>query len=348
MTRGSTVGLLSGGHASEHEISLRTASTMRAGLEANGYCVIEMVIAFDCRWHELPSVCSQRPQRVEHSWGEAIWSGSALGAVERWKERGVECVAMGLHGRGGEDGALQGFLETCGLAYTGCGVAASAVALDKVLSKHVMRSAGIPTPRWSVVPGGVGSEVVEQLVARHGLPLVAKANALGSSVGVFVCEDKASVLAALVALRAESQILVEDCVRGREFSVPVIGFGPEARALPVIDIVPKLGKFFDLASKYTPGGAEETCPARVDAVTAEAMATAALMLHRIIGARGVTRTDIMQAEDGTLAVLEINTLPGMTAESLVPRSAAVIGLSMAQLMDALVQDGLRARVARQS
>ena len=342
------VGLLSGGHASEHEISLRTGATMRAAMESSGCEVVEMVIGTDGVWNELARGLSQRSMRVDNECSAAVWRGDALEAVARWKQRGVRCVALGLHGRGGEDGAIQGFLEVSGLAYTGCGVGASAVALDKILTKHLMRSADIPTPRWSVVQcaGGRTSAAVAEIVTTHGLPVVVKAVGLGSSVGVFVCKDASAVADALHKLSTEAQVLVEDCVRGREFSVPVLGHGLNARALPAISIVPKLGDFFDLASKYTPGGAEEVCPAQVDATTAAALAAASVALHRLIGARGVTRTDIMQHADGSIAVLEINTLPGMTAESLVPRSAAVAGYSMAALMELLIQDGLDARAAR--
>ena len=343
------LGLLSGGHRSEHDISLRSASSMRKALEASGFSIEEFIIACDGSWNALAAE-NQRPTHVESSFEVAAWRGTAAEAVLRWAALGVDCVVLALHGKSGEDGSMQGFLQQHGFAYTGCGVQASALAMNKILTKRILQAEGIQTPPWRVVPPTAPRDVaqVEAWASALGWPLVLKAPGLGSYVGVFIVRSPDEALSALADLGTREDVLVEGYLSGREFSVPVLGSGPQCRALPTISIVPKLGKFFDLESKYTPGGAEETCPAPVaDSINQELMRLA-VQTHRAVGATGLTRTDILEGSDGSLQVIEINTLPGMTEQSLVPRSALVAGMSMGQLMQALVQDAYEQCARRNS
>ncbi len=238
---------------------------------------------------------------------------------------------------------MQGFLQQHGFAYTGCGVLASALAMDKILTKRILVAEGIPTPPWHVVPAGSRqtSATIERLGSVLGWPMVLKAPGLGSSVGVHIARTMAEAARALADLGSGTDVLAEGFLSGREFSVPVLGSGESCRALPTIAIIPKLADFFDLKSKYTPGGAEELCPAPVaDNVQVELMRLAVLT-HRAVGATGLTRTDILEAADGSLQVIELNTLPGMTEQSLAPKSARVAGIDMAALMDILVADAFR-------
>lgn len=336
------LGLLSGGHRSEHDISLRSAASMRAALQAAGHSVDEYVIACDGSWHVLPEG-SVRPERVEAGFSGSAWSGSAAEAVLRWQRHGITCVVLALHGRSGEDGSMQGFLQQHGFAYTGCGVLASALAMDKVLTKRILVAENIATPAWRVIPADSPrtDELVPELGRALGWPLVLKAPALGSSVGVHVARTAREAEQALAELGSGDDVLAEAFLSGREFSVPVLGSGALSRALPTIAIVPKLASFFDIKSKYTPGGAEELCPAPVAGSVQEELMRLAVRTHRAVGATGLTRTDILEAADGALQVIEINTLPGMTEQSLVPKSARVAGLDMPALMNILVEDALK-------
>ncbi len=290
--------VLGGGSSAEREVSLRSAEAVRSALVGLG--------------HEVVTADPRDGTEVVRS-----------------AARGCGVVLPILHGAGGEDGVIQRLLDEIGLPYLGSGVVASELCFDKVALKEVMRTNGIRTPRSEVVTAETfaGSALVQA-------PFVLKPVQDGSSVGMMICrelpydEDRARAL-----LAQHGQMLVEELIVGTEITVAVLG----QEALPVIEIVPPAGEEFDYDNKYN-GATKELCPAVnvAAAVQAEARATAE-RLHELAGCRHLSRTDMMVEGDGQLYVLEVNTMPGLTGQSLFPKAAAAAGLDWLSLVARLVE-----------
>ena len=235
--------------------------------------------------------------------------------------RDADLVFLVLHGLQGEGGAVQALLELAHLRYTGSPALGSAVAMDKEMTKHLLRSAGIPTAEWAMWPAS-GAEV-----AALGWPLVVKPANGGSTVGLTLVRESAALAPAVDrAAEEDSSVMLERFLPGREFTVGVLG----ERALAVGEIVPR-HEIFDYECKYTPGMTEEIFPAKIPADLAARMRELALATHRILKLRDFSRVDFRLDGDGDPFVLEANTLPGMTLTSLLPQSAAATGLSFAGL-----------------
>lgn len=302
------VAVLQGGDSAEREVSLLSGRAISAALERLGYEVQVMDAT------EL----LLRGGRVEKLSGPLR----------------PDLVFLALHGTHAEDGAIQGLLELLHLPYTGSGIQASALAMDKALTKDILIRHGIP------VPEGV---VVNRSSSLAGLqaPAVVKPNAQGSTVGLSFVEQTSDLKPAVErALSYGDEALVETWLRGVEVSVPVL----HDRALPVVEIAPKSGRY-DFASKYTPGATEEIVPARISPRATEVCQDYAVRAHQALGCAGATRTDMIVVGDEAW-VLEINTLPGMTGTSLLPNSAAAAGMTFDNLVQWIVEDALRRFGAR--
>ena len=249
-----------------------------------------------------------------------------------------QVIFIAMHGRFGEDGTVQGLFEILGIPYTGSGVLASALAIDKAMSKRVFSSCGIPTPRWLALQAAQIETDVESVARRavdlFGLPMVVKPNSHGSSVGVGIPRTQLELAEALeVAASHDRCVLVEEFIGGTELSVGVLG-NDDPEALPVVEIVPRSG-FYDYESKYTPGATEEIIPARIpDALAASAQSLACLA-HIALGCSGMSRVD-MKLKGHTVYVLEVNTIPGMTALSILPAAALRAGISFPELLDRII------------
>lgn len=338
------VALLCGGHRSEHEVSLKSGRALMEALMLAGYGVHPVVVGEDGTWSLLErrffGDVVQLPSSSPGAVPAARLSGRPLIVANALAGYGVRVVVLGLHGRFGEDGSIQGFLQTAGFSWTGCDVTSSALAMDKLQFKRALRGAGLPTPAFREIMAGPGASAeIEAAIQALGAPLVVKAPALGSSVSVHVAADAEEARsAASQVLVLEGRALMESFVAGTELTVPVLGRGPRARPLPVIEIRPRKAAFFDYVSKYEAGGADEIVPARISGALSSQVSSLALRIHRLIGARGVTRTDFLISERGEPLVLEINTLPGMTEASLVPKSAAAAGITMPKLVRTLVEE----------
>lgn len=240
-----------------------------------------------------------------------------------------------MHGKGGEDGTLQGFLETIGLPYTGSGVWASALAMDKTKAKVFYREAGIPTPASQWLRKGLDVDV-DAIVGELGTHLVVKAASGGSTLGLYIVENVEGLRDALEkAFSLDDDVLVEQFVAGSEYTVSVVGNSDPA-ALPIIQILPA-NDFYDFESKYAPGGSRHICPAPLTEEQTAAMQAIAEAAHEALGCRGVSRTDFIMDEQGSMWALETNTLPGMTATSLLPDAARVMGVSFPELCTQLVE-----------
>ena len=239
----------------------------------------------------------------------------------------TDVVFLALHGTYGEDGTVQQQLDELGVRYTGCDAEASRIAFDKVLTKQSCIEAAVPTAKFLTVQSAA-ADFPENL----SLPLVVKPARQGSSVGLQFVERAGDWPMALVeSLKFDSEILVEEKIIGRETTVGILG----GKALPVVEVRPKAGSY-DYTNKYTPGNTEYFCPADFDAATTQRIQTAALGAFHAIGGRDYARVDVMVRADGSPVVLEVNTLPGMTETSLLPKAAAAAGLNYAELCQRMI------------
>ncbi|MDC2825808.1 D-alanine--D-alanine ligase [Rodentibacter pneumotropicus] len=245
------------------------------------------------------------------------------------KKDGFDRVFNILHGRGGEDGTMQGLLEQIGLPYTGCGVMASALTMDKMRTKMLWKAFGLPVAEMEVVTRDNFAQLDPQaVVEKLGLPLMVKPSLEGSSVGLtkvkFVEHLKSAVE---FALKFDNTILIEEWLAGDELTVPVL----DGRVLPAVRIVPE-GEFYDYEAKYISDNTKYFCPAGLIAEREQALATLVKQAYDAVGCRGWSRIDVMCDAKGDFRLVEVNTNPGMTSHSLFPKSAATAGISFEQLV----------------
>lgn len=240
-----------------------------------------------------------------------------------------------MHGKMGEDGTLQGFLEMIGLPYIGSGVWSSALAMDKAKSKLFYENAGIQTP-VSVTLYSPDDMSVEDILSTVGESCVVKPATEGSALGVYIVKGADEVKDAIEkAFELDSEVLVETFVKGTELTIAVLG-NEQLEALPVIQIVPR-NEFYDFESKYAPGGSQHLCPAPLNAEATEKVQTMAKAAHRALGCSGISRSDFIMDENGEFWILETNTLPGMTETSLLPDAARAAGIEFPELCTRLIE-----------
>lgn len=250
--------------------------------------------------------------------------------VEAIRTIDPDVVFNALHGIGGEDGTIQGILEWLGIPYTGSGIAACAVAMDKHLTKKLLAAEGLPTPAWDVfdLTGGT----LPLLPGSLNLPLVVKPRFSGSSAGVVIVKShEAWSKAILDAASQTPEVLAEEFVPGREFSCGVLG----EEALPIVEIIPT-DEFYSYDAKYKPGGSRHLVPAPIDHDLTLRLQTLALSVHRLLGLRDYSRADFIVTKEGRPTILEINALPGMTPTSLLPDEASHAGISYEALVERLL------------
>jgi D-alanine-D-alanine ligase len=348
-----------GGTSAEREVSLSTGRQVLQALDRERYDAFPVDTAYlqlrglaapaDAALPDADAVSAEQPGTdtpVRLPSGDALVLPSPAEPPLVGRNR-PDVALICLHGRFGEDGTIQGMLELLGIPYTGSGVLASALAMDKTMAKKIFQVEGIPTPPAVTVRSR--AEADEYLRALRGgtaavtCPAVVKPSRQGSTIGISIVRAPEDMAAALdTALEFDSEVLIEQFVEGIEITGPVLG-NDELECLPLVEILPN-GGFYDYEAKYTPGATEEICPARLSPeLTREAQELAA-RAHRALGCRGFSRTDMLVAEDG-IWVLEVNTIPGMTPTSLLPRSAETAGLSFSQLLDRMVDLALEGRTS---
>ena len=357
------VAVLMGGQSSEHDVSISSGLQVLASLDRSRYEPIPVEIRRDGTWliGEAPKARSLEsdadggaPRGIEGTGGSNSRSTpTALdhepaGIARLRGEQGADVVFIALHGACGEDGTVQGLLTLLGLPFTGSGVLASALAMDKVKAKEIYHHHDIPIARHAVITRRAFAKASERdalldgVLRDVGLPCVVKPVIGGSSVATHVAETKPSLLAAIEdALSVDARALVEERLVGPEVTCGVLGGGPheDATALPVTEIVPAGGAFFDFRAKYTKGASEEITPARIDAATTRRVQELALAAHAALGCEGMSRTDFIIV-NGVPHALETNTIPGMTPMSLLPQAAAAHGLTFSDLIDKLIASAL--------
>ncbi len=327
--------VLMGGDSAERSVSLKTGTQVLNALDPEKF----EVFAIDTRSGalELPgSARAATPLPSIH--GD---DATALTELPRLSlDERPDVVFIALHGPGGEDGTVQGFLETLKIPYTGSGVLASALAMDKSRCKTLFQAHGVPVPAGTLIKRTDGPRIREaarEIGHQFGFPVIIKPNRQGSSYGTRVVVDPEDVKPALLdAFKYDDAALIEECLVGREITVAVLGNDDDAFALPPVEIIVKDG-FFDFTAKYSTGesGAVEICPAELSEEDTREAKSLALECHRALGCRGMSRTDMFVTEEGCV-VLETNTIPGMTPTSLLPKAAAAAGISFSQLLDKLV------------
>ncbi|MFP3903631.1 MAG: D-alanine--D-alanine ligase, partial [Armatimonadota bacterium] len=248
------------------------------------------------------------------------------------REAGADVVFNALHGGAGENGQVQGVLEMARIPYTGCGVLASALTMDKVLTKAVLRDTGLPTPDSAVLFDDCDDETIDAAIGSVGLPVVVKPSSEGSSLGVEICRRRQDARAAVESLLTEyPKIICEKYIDGTEITVGILGCGEQTRPLPVLEIVPKK-QFYDYEAKYTAGMTDLICPARIPDEQAEEAQRVALQAHRVTGCHGISRCDMHVDTGGNVWAHEINSMPGLTETSDVPHEADAAGISYRDLV----------------
>jgi len=326
------VALLMGGRSAEREISLRTGRGVANALRALGHEVLALDAAngraLPAGEEEAGALPAQAVQSLPAISTAAVSQAPAI--------HDAEVVFIALHGGAGEDGTIQALLELTGRPYTGSGVLASALAMNKAMSKRVFEREDIPTPRWLLFTRGDPMPELD-LEALGGWPLVVKPNTEGSTVGLTIVEREADLEAAIETAAAYGpEVMLEEFIPGRELTVAVLG----DQALPIVEIRPKTG-FYDYENKYTAGRTEYFCPADLPEPLAARIRELGVRSSQVLGCRGVTRADFRLRPDDVPYCLEVNTIPGLTPLSLVPMAAKAAGLSYDQLVQRMLDLALQ-------
>ncbi|WP_354699730.1 D-alanine--D-alanine ligase [Paraconexibacter sp. AEG42_29] len=305
--------VLKGGRSLERQVSLASGARVQDALERLGHEVHGLDVG-----HDL---------------------------VARLRELAPDAAFIALHGSDGENGTIQELLEILGIPYTGSGISACVRCSDKILAKHAMVDAGLPTPDFlsfneTAFKELGAAEALPAVEERLGFPLVVKPSDQGSALGIKFAAAATDVPAALVAAFSYSEkVVLEQYVKGRDLAVSIL----DGRALPVVEAVPDDGEFYDFTSRYTIGRTQFVCPAALDDATTARAQELALAVHDLLGCRHFSRVDLMcDAVTGELTVLEVNVIPGMTETSLLPMAADAVGIDFDALVGKMLELALAA------
>ncbi|GAB2470147.1 D-alanine--D-alanine ligase [Comamonas humi] len=328
------IAVLFGGTSEEREVSIASGAQVVKALRSIGHEVLAVetsrgLLTAEEERHLLTSQVGKMPPASD---ALAVLRSGEASLVRSPALADVDVVFLALHGGTGEDGTVQAMLDLAGVAYTGSGHLGSAVAMDKDLSKRLFVAAGVQTPRWLMAP------CTQEAVAQQlGYPLVVKPNRQGSTVGLSVVRNPDALEAAIQhAARFDDEVMLEQFIAGRELTVGVLG----GQALTVGEIMVEPEAVFDYQAKYQPGAMREVFPADLpEAIVAQAKA-AALRAHVVLKLDGYSRADFRLDSEGRLWCLEVNTLPGMTATSLLPQSAAASEIPFAELCERICIAGM--------
>ncbi|RDU23456.1 D-alanine--D-alanine ligase family protein [Anaerosacchariphilus polymeriproducens] len=343
--------VLAGGLSTERDVSLITGTMVCNALKKNGHnaVLLDVFLGYETEEKDLedifekgneissrvseiqdmePDIEQVKAMRTDQS--TCFFGPNVLKMCQK-----ADIVFMALHGENGENGKIQAAFDLLGIKYTGSGYLSSALAMDKGISKELFNSKGIPTPQGITIKKGQRSVSFKEL--NLNLPFVVKPCCGGSSIGVYIVKDEEEYKKALeAAFRYEDEVVIEEYIQGREFSVGVI----ERKALPVIEIAPIQG-FYDYKNKYQAGSAIETCPAELSEEITGKMQRCAEMVCETLGLDTYSRMDFLLDANNNIYCLEANTLPGMTPTSLLPQEAAAVGISFEELCEKLIEVSLK-------
>jgi len=337
------IAVLMGGNSAERDVSLASGTGIIAGLRAAGHEAIAIDTALGAgqltsiKRAEIEGIKAEPPSVTDLS---QIPSETAIATVSSPDLKEVDLVFLALHGGMGENGTIQAILDLMGIPYTGSGVLASAAAMDKHIAKKIFIASGIPTPDYILKQS---SEVVDETAlirdveSSVGFPVVVKPNDQGSSVGLDIARDK-SALQAIAARAAEysDRIIFEKYISGRELTVGILG----NETLPVVEMRPHEG-FYDYKHKYTPGMTDYIVPAPLTEAQERRIRELGMMAFQTLNCHGYGRVDFRMSAEGDFYCLEVNTLPGMTTTSLVPKAAMAAGIEFPELLERIAQIALR-------
>jgi len=347
------IAILMGGQSAEREVSLRTGKKIAQSLDTKKYNVNLIEISATGKWLFQKNI---QKIKAQYSAGEdpklitekqqttAIHQKNAQSLSAEWQKQAqkIDLVFIALHGPKGEDGTVQGMLELMGLAYTGSEILASALGMDKEKSRELFQFFGLNVPKCRVIntEDKISQAKQSSFLNKKNLSgLVVKPNSLGSSVGVFIVKSQNELKKAIQEVaKYDKKILIEEYLQGTEISCGVLENFKNKKyfALPPIEIVPKKKfKFFDYAAKYTPGATDEICPARLSPAIMKKAQEIAIITHKALNCRHYSRTDMI-IKNKKIYVLEINTLPGMTETSLLPKEAKAVGLEFNDLIEHII------------
>ena len=333
--------VLLGGNSAERDVSLVSGRAVGAALLRRGH----VVTAVDTAGGRLVELDAKRSIGSEPPSTALVPEGDAVHAVEKLGSQAfgeVDVVFIALHGTGGEDGTIQAMLDAVGIPYTGSGVLASSVAMDKEVAKRIFRDIGVPTPPGFAADTDTAlEELTRRIAAECGWPAVVKPNAQGSSVGVSIVHGPQQVAEAVESAGAyDTRLMFETFIPGRELTVAIL----DGRALPVVEIVPHAG-FYDYRHKYTAGSSSYHVPADIPAAAAQTLQRHAEACFAALRCRDFARIDFRLSPAHEPYCLEVNTIPGMTATSLVPKAAQAAGIDFETLVEKIVRAAAaRARV----
>jgi D-alanine-D-alanine ligase len=331
--------VLMGGTSAERDVSIATSLRVAEALRTRRHEVVTLDTAHGpltlkeekALLAKGTIVKTTPPSREELERMAAQTLPQMLRAIPQLQQ--ADCVFLGLHGGFGEDGSIQALLDMAGIRYTGSGHLASALAMDKDLSKHLFRRAGVQTASWAMAGR---DDAPEELLKGLLLPVVVKPSKQGSTVGLSIVRKREELAAAVAeAFLYDDEVMIEQFVAGRELTVGIL----DGEALPVGEIIPK-HEIYDYECKYTPGMAEEVFPAQIPSDRAREAQELARKAFQALKLRGCARIDFRMTEDGSLFCLEANTLPGMTGTSLIPQGAAAAGISFPELCERIVQSAI--------
>ncbi len=294
------IGILMGGPSTEREISLKSGHAVYNALKLGGLEAEEIDITTD----------------------DLDFTADAI------RKSNIDVAFIALHGRFGEDGTIQSILEKLDIPYTGSAVEASRLAMDKVASREIFQERGLKVPRYQVLCGKRYN-----LDSRICFPVVVKPVSHGSSIGLSIVKDRAHLARAVdAAFALDKRVIIEEYIRGREFTAGILS----EKALPIIEIKPK-NLFFDYEAKYQPGMTEYVVPAAIDENLARNLQEAGLLAHRSLNCFGCSRVDMILGDDNNIYVLEVNTIPGLTQTSLLPKAAVAAGIGFLELCKELIR-----------
>ncbi|MCJ7663121.1 MAG: D-alanine--D-alanine ligase [Desulfobacterales bacterium] len=294
--RNKRIGVLMGGISREREVSLKTGSAMLKALQEGGYQARGIEVSADI--------------------------------VQRLQQAQIDVAVIALHGRWGEDGTVQGLLELLRIPYTGSGVLASALAMNKIKAKEIFLYHGLPTPEF------ITPEEDDPEEPPFPPPWVVKPASEGSTIGIDIVMEREGLQEAVRRARGyDHEVLVERFIKGKELTVAIL----KKKPLPIVEIVP-LGGFYDYQAKYTPGQTAYICPAQISDRQQEEIGKLGLKAYQVLGCSGCARVDLLLSEQGEAFITEVNTLPGMTETSLVPKAAAQVGISFLKLVEIIVEE----------
>lgn len=332
--------ILAGGPSSEHEVSLKTADEIAKNLDSRKYFANKVIVTKTSQW----LIPQGTAKLISGHSKDLIFSEKQ--ALDKFKAGNIDAIFIAMHGEYGEDGKIQSLLELAGIPYTGSGVLASALGMDKTRSPWLLKDAGFFVPAFiELNDKSARRKNFGKIFRKFKFPLVVKPVDRGSSIGVSIVKNKADfAIAVKNAKKFSKRLMAQKFIDGREITCGVLEKDGKPIALPPVEIKPRADKFYDYKSKYSEGGSEHIIPPKnISKNLFNIIKSQAVLAHKIIGCSGMSRSDFILGKDGKLYFLEINTIPGMTKTSLLPESAKAAGISFPRLLDCIVESAFKTK-----